>query len=309
MSEGDTQSAVAITYAGTDVPVTYCGGGTSPSALLPPGTSPLVYQNCWDPRLVEPAANNIRHAGTLGLECLKPQPVRPGKVAIVGSAPSVMDHLDRIREIAEDKRNGVFVVNYAHPLLKKHGIRITGACLFEIEARAYDCLEDPADGCTYYICSICDPTTFAKLEGQKRVVWHCASDQPSHQQALRESFPPDGQMWVGGGFTTFLRTLNVAYILGWREYELFGVDSSFPGEDSHFFGTPAYGGDIMPIVIGFQDGTKYNFKSKSYLIRQADEFRQFCEGHHHLFKMKVHGDGLLPLIHRKMQPQFYEEAV
>jgi hypothetical protein len=267
---------------------------------------PLAYHNVWDPRLVEPAAANIRHAATLGLPVLGTHAVRPGKVAIVGSAPSVLDHLDKIRAIAEDKRNGVFVVNYAHPLLKKHGIRITGAALFEIEARAYDCLEDPAEGCTYYICSICDPSTFAKLEGQTRVVWHCMSDQPSHQAALKECFA--NQLWLGGGFTTFLRTLNVCYVLGWREYELFGVDSSFPGKDSHFFGTPDYGGDVMPITIGFRDGTKYDFMSKSYLVRQADEFRQHCEAHHHLFKMRVHGDGLLPLIHRKMQPQFYEET-
>jgi len=261
--------------------------------------------------LIEPAANNIRHAATLGLPHLQPYQVRAGKVAIVGSAPSVMEHLDYLREFAKDKRNAIFVVNYAHPLLKKHGIKISGACLFEIEARAYDCLEDPSPDCTYYICSICDPSTFQKLEGQTRVVWHCMSDQESHKTALKEGFP--NQLWVGGGFTTFLRTLNVTYVLGYRDYELFGVDSSFSSEDSHFFGTPTYGGDVMPITIGFCDGTQENFKSKSYLVRQADEFRQFIEGHGHLFKMKVFGEskypyGLVPLIHRKMSPQFYEEA-
>lgn len=301
---GDTQSATVLQTAGTDVPLTYCGGGSAPSSLLPEGYQPLAYQNVWDPRLIEVAGQNIRHAATLNLERLVPTPVRPGIAAIVGSGPSVLDNLDRIREISEDPRNGVFVVNYAHPLLKKHGIRITGACLFEIEARAYDCLEDPSPDCTYYICSICDPSTFAKLEGQKRVVWHCMSDQEAHKEALKEHFKSD--LLIGGGFTTFLRTLNVSYVLGWRDYELFGVESSFPGKDSHFFGTPAYGGDVMPVTIGFADGTKHDFMSKSYLIRQADEFRQYTEAHGHLFKMKVHGEGLLPLIHQKMQPQFYE---
>src|SRR5215468_275353 len=103
------------------------------------------------------------------------------------------------------------------------------------------------------------------------------SDQEPHKEALAECFPK--HLLLGGGFTTFLRTLNVTYVLGYRDYELFGVDSSFPGEDSHFFGTPNYGGDIMPITIGFADGSQYNFKSKSYLIRQADEFRQYTEVH------------------------------
>lgn len=304
MSEGDTQSVVAkpLDYAGTEVPLTYCGGGSAASHLLPPGFQPLAYQNTWDPRLIQTAADNMRHAATLGLPHLMPERVQPGKVAIVGSGPSVLENLEKIREIAADPRNGVFVVNYAHPLLKKHNIRISGACLFEIEARAYDCLEDPSPGCTYYICSICDPSTFAKLEGQTRVIWHCMSDQPSHKEAL-QAFK--GHLHIGGGFTTFLRTLNVAYVLGWRDYELFGVESSFPGKDSHFFGTPNYGGDVMPITIGFADGSRADFMSKSYLVRQADEFRQFTEIHGHLFKMKVHGEGLLPLIHRKMQPQFY----
>jgi hypothetical protein len=283
--------------------VTYCGSGDAPPEL-PPGYSPIGYINQWDPKLVEPAAANIRYAASLGLPVLAPQPVQPGKVAIVGSAPSVLDHIERIREIRSDPKNGVFVVNYAHPLLIKHGISPSGACLFEIEARSYDCLENPHPDCTYYICSICDPSTFDKLSGNKRVVWHCHSEQEAHLSALKECFP--GCMYVGGGFTTFLRTLNVTYILGWREYELFGVDSSFPeGKDSHFFGTPNYGGDMLPIHVGFKDGSRFTFHTKSYLVRQADEFRQYCEAHHHLFKMKVWGDGLLPTIHRKLQPQFY----
>lgn len=302
----------------------FTNGGDNLPAGPPPGMPkefvPLDYINQWDPALVDTVPGNITYAGTLGIEELKVEPVKAGKMIIVGSGPSMVNYLDKIRELRADKKNALFVVNNAHPYLIKQGIAPQGALIFEIMKRAYDCLERPHPDCTYYICSICDPYAFDQLRDNKCLVWHCASEVWSHIKALGDAFgkiddqgklmPP---MLVGGGFTTFLRTLSVGYVLGYRDYELFGFESSFEGEHSHFFGTPDYGGPVTECYAVVQQPTPDNpkgvrrFMSKAYLIRQADEFRKHCEQVGSTVKMRVHGDGLLPAIHRHLFPQFYEE--
>jgi len=294
------------------------GGGLSP-ATPPENFKPLTYENKWDPKLVRPAANNIRHAAMLGLKEIEMEPVRRGKMIVVGSSPSVVNYIEQIREFKKDPDNQVFTVNRAHYLLINHGIIPDGALVFEIEKRSYEFLEGPHPDCTYYICSICDPYAFDQLKHSKRYVWHCWSDIWEHQKALNDGFgkmkeggqvtPP---LMIGGGFTTFLRTLTVGYVIGWRDFELFGVDSSFDeGTASHFFGTPDYGGEVTFCYAKTSDPTPDNpqglkkYWSKAYLIRQADEFKNHCDAWHKDFKMRVWGEGLLPDIHRYAYPRMY----
>lgn len=226
--------------------------------------------------------------------------------------------MEEIREFKRDSRNKIFAVNRAHGILRQNGVMSDGAAVFEIARRAYEFLEGPQEQCTYYVCSICDPYAFDMLKNNKVIVWHCWSDLWPHIKALNDSFgtvSPTGQvqspLMVGGGFTTFLRTLSLGHILGFRDYELFGVDSSFEGEHSHFFGTPDYGGDIMDCYGKVLPETPENpqgfrkYRSKAYLIRQADEFKQFCEAWGKEYKMRVWGKGLLPDIHRHMFPRMY----
>lgn len=298
------------------------GGGSTPSGI-PDDCKPLSYENTWDPKLVIPAAENITASSKRGLSELKIQPTQRGKLVIVGSAPSVVNYIDQIREFKADKANKIFCVNNAHALIQEHGIAPDGGLIFEIEKRAYDCLGKPHPDCTYYVCSFCDPYAFDQLEKHKAkvIVWHCFSNLWPHRKALIEGYgkfptgpngPAEDPMMVGGGFTTFLRTLTVGYILGFRDYELFGFDSSFH-EDArtHFFGKPNYGGMIVdcyaatvPKSPEHPEGLK-KYRSMAYLIRQADEFRQFCENYHKDFKMRVWGPGLLPDTHRFMYPQMY----
>ena len=292
------------------------GGGSPPSAL-PVNVHPIKYENKWDPALVAASTMNIMLASRLGLPELELSPkLRGGKCIVVGSGPSVMEHIEDIRALSKDKLNMIFTVNEAHGLLLKNGISPNGALVFEIAPRAYKFLDSPAPDCTYYICSICDPGAFKALENNKRVVWHCATDIWLHRKALMDGFGKFNEqgavvaepMLVGGGFTTFLRTLNIAYVLGFRDYDLFGFESSFEGDSSHFFGTPDYGGEIMDAYVKVGPGDALTkFKSKAYLIRQADEFRQHIETWHKDFKMRVHGRGLLPSLHHHLQPQMYGE--
>lgn len=120
-----------------------------------------------------------------------------------------------------------------------------------------------------------------------------------------------GSNLVGGGIGTFTRTLTIALHLGFRNIELFGVDSSYP-DDSKLTHVEGYETDAKVEVDSFyvharNDLTKEvrRFKTMGYLALQVEEFKEYCKVNHHVFALRVHGDGLLRFVHRSMYPNQY----
>jgi hypothetical protein len=258
------------------------------------------------------AAENMRYAATFNLPHLTVQPYKPGgKAVIVGGAPSVKDYLTLLRELASNTNNAVFAINWSHTWLINHGIIPHGCLMFEVDAEPLALLETLHPEVTYYVCSHCHRSTFDNLQGFKTVLWHPTPASVPEQQARDEFYQK--QIILGGGVSTFLRTLSLALALGYREFELFGVDSSYPADSpsTHIEGYPAM---VNPVddrldvyVRNDQTGEVRYFRSVGYLAHQVEEFKEYCRLNHLLFRMRVHGDGMLPFVHRTMYPGNYHE--
>ncbi len=288
---------------------------TEPGVSLIDGSvlHPVSYGQNFDPVSVKIATENIKYAATLGLPELDIHTVRPGKAIIVGSAPSVRDHLPKIIEWAKDPQNVVFAINDANYLLIENGIIPHGNVLFEV-AQDYKELERRHHpDITYYIHSFAHPTTFEHFKDKKVVLWHCFSDEKEHNELLKH-FKNKHFMVGGGASTTLVKTIPICMFLGYRQIELFGFDSSFPEtKDTHFNGSPYK--DFwrsMDITVQVKDGEstvhEKRFRTLSYLARQADEFRRMCEFFAWMTTIHVHGDGLLPWMHRTTYPHLYAET-
>jgi hypothetical protein len=269
---------------------------------LPDGTE-------WDQ--THDAARNMRYAHSLNLPVLQQKMLpNPGRAIIVGGGPSVKSHLEEIRTFASNKENIVFAINWTHTWLIENGI-IPNACVFfEIDAEPDTVLKKAHKDCTYYICSHCDPRTFDALEGFKRVLWHSPPNSDIEREVGEELFP--NSQICGGGIGSFTRTLTVALYLGYRNFELFGCDSSYPDEakSSHVDG---YETVMNPDTDGFyvyaEDEKKQEvrrFKTLGYLALQVEEFKDYCLTNHHIFSLRVHGKTLLRFVHERMFPDQYE---
>ncbi len=256
------------------------------------------------------AVEHMRYAHTLKLKELKQEP-RPkmGKAIIVGGAPSMASHLEEIRALAADPDNMLFAVNWSHTWLLKNGITPKACVFFEIDAEPEDTLKAAHPDVTYYICSHCHPRTFDELKGFKRVLWHSPPNSPGEKVIGDELFP--GSNLVGGGVGTFTRTLTVALHVGYRNIELFGVDSSFP-DDSKTTHVEGYETPAKPDIDGFfvyakvqETGEIKRFRSMGYLALQVEEFKEYCRVNHQMFALRVHGDGLLGFVHKNSYPDQY----
>lgn len=257
------------------------------------------------------AAEHMRYAHSLHLpELQRRQLPRMGKAVIVGGAPSMANHLDQIKALAADKDNMVFAVNWSHTWLIANGV-IPDACVFfEIDAEPDSTLKAAHPEVTYYICSHCHPKTFDELKGFKRVLWHSPPNSPAEKVVGDELF--DGSNLVGGGIGTFTRTLTITLHMGYRNIELFGVDSSFPdgASSTHVDG---YETTADPDVDGFYVYAKHSitqqvrrFRTMGYLALQVEEFKEYCKVNHHAFALRVHGDSLLRFVHAGMFSDQYD---
>lgn len=255
------------------------------------------------------AAANMRYAQSLGLEQLTiTERPRAGRAIICGGAPSIKDNLEVIRKLASDKDNMVFALNWTHTWLINNGIIPDATVFFEIDVEPASVLKVANKAVTYYICSHCHRETFDALKEYKRVLWHSPPNSPSESE-VREEFFKD-TVTVGGGITTFLRTISIALALGYRNIELFGVDSSFPEDhgSTHVDGYETANDvntDAFWVYAKSDTGEIRSYKTVGYLALQVEEFKEFCRLNHNVFSLRVHGDGLLPFVHRVMYADQY----
>ncbi len=285
-----------------------------------PYKKPIVFGVCkpkkadgttWDQ--TNDAANHIRYALTLGLPQLQRRnSPRYGRAIIVGGAPSVKDHLETIRTLAADKDNAVFAINWTHTWLIENGIVPRGCVFFEIDAEPDTVLKNAHPDVTYFICSHCHGKTFDSLKDFKRILWHSPPNSDPEREVHTELADAMKGDVVGGGISTFTRTMAVAMFLGFRHFDLFGCDSSFPeDEGSHVEGYETIMDPDKDGLIVYATGTGYHkkvtrrYKTLGYLAYQHEEFKTFCIYNHQFLSLKVHGESLLRFTHEDMYPEQY----
>jgi hypothetical protein len=161
---------------------------------------------------------NIALALQRGLpELNEKQPVQANpSIAIVASGPSLAGQLDKIREM---KAAGIQIlaVRGGHDYLIANGIIPNFALTVDPLADSWHCFERKHKDVTYLIASQCNAAVFDHLADQNVVLWHAYMKKDQDR--------PKNRMLIGGSTTSGLRAIFVAWIMGYRDFHLFGLDS------------------------------------------------------------------------------------
>ncbi len=114
---------------------------------------------------------------------------------------------------------------------------------------------------------------------------------------------------VSGGYATFFRAVSIGVILGFRDFELFGIDSSFE-ESSHVDGYKVANIEPKITVWGTDPRTdsRREFTTQGGLAFQANEFISFCKANQEGLSLRVHGDGLVRYLHESRFPEQYAKG-
>lgn len=222
-------------------------------------------------------------------------PVHKGELVIVGGGPSLLTRMDVIarRQLAGAT---VLCTNGTNLLLREHGIEPDMVVFVDPSPAVAGFVdhEEPSAS-LYLIASICDPSVFDALEGREVFVWHPEMTGETDQQAaIFEQYPDKPCSLIGGGNTGAMRALNLGFILGYRTFHLYGMDSSYPkGGADHAY--KKHDGPEPEALSALFNGK--HFCASPWMVRQADEFKFYyaqlttlgCNIH-------VHGEGLIPEI-------------
>lgn len=167
----------------------------------------------------EGCTQNLNSSLARGLPLCSPLPERIGHLAIVGSGPSVREHIDELREWPGD----IWTINGAYHYLLGHNIVADGFIGVDPLPGLAEYVEHSHPETTFYISGLCDPAVFDALRVRDVRTWFPEQDTVK--------FP--GGIWlVGGGTTAVTRAPLLAKMLGWRDITIFGADCSF--EESRY---------------------------------------------------------------------------
>lgn len=158
-------------------------------------------------------------------------------VSLCGAGPSLSDTLDKLK-------GDVFAVNSAIGVLLDRGIVPKYAMIWDC-AEICEKFAVPHPDVTYLVASRCHPAVFERLKDCRVVVWHADGDH-NILPFLEEKNVMEPL--VKGGTTGITRGLYVAYALGYRDFHVFGADSSYRNGESHVNGSLVYEHRIKVMV-------------------------------------------------------------
>lgn len=205
-----------------------------------------------------------------------------GHLVIVGSGPSLPRFVE---DIKAERANGrpICAVKGAHDFLIENGIEPELFLSVEMQDRRQQ-LQKKTDSTVYLLASRVHPAVFDHLSDRRVVLWHSWAETERFKELK-------GKQVIGGGTTSGLRAVTVGYILGFRNFILYGFDSCLDENKRKRFDSGVMKEE--QIIDRWVAGRR--FFCNHAMALQADEFQEIygvLDGAH----IEVKGDGLLAAI-------------
>lgn len=246
---------------------------------------PLAIQ-CQNYGTPEANSANIRSALARGLPAITPGLCRhDGTFVVVGSGPSMPAFVDEIREERSHGRP-ICAVKGAHDFLCEAGIPPDLFICVDPRDRREN-IKYANDETIYLMASRCDPLMFDRLKDKKVMLWHSFG-------SMQEAEAYKGHPAIGGGSTSGMRAITVGYVMGFRKFVLYGMDSCLAPDRKTKRFTGEEAGSVFEVQVG--EGPK--FWCNGAMAQQAKEFQELFTTFPDI-QIQAKGDGLIAEILRQ----------
>ena len=221
------------------------------------------------------------------------QPAKTGAILLVASAPSVKGQLELIKKM-KAAGSPIVAIKGAHDWLIDNGVTPDYALAIDPQEHRI-AFYKPQPSVHYMIASQCHPAMFDNLDGYQVTLWH--------PYVKKGQDRPKNCMLIGGGTTSGLRAISLFYVLGYRQFELFGFDSCNDGEMLRVNGEGLKEGDKLIEVKIDQEGE--TFYCNTAMALQAEHFQTYYD---YLpdATFNGHGHGLIQAIIKKREQNMME---
>lgn len=230
-------------------------------------------------------ASHIRHARSLDLDRFVPERGDRGSIAIVAGGPSL--------DVSLLHGMPIMVAGSAHDHLRRKGVEFDYSVLLDAGDAMLKHLHFLRRPTRYLVASQVTPKVFGRLRGLDVKLWHAGGN------------PADGAFGgepaVIGGCTTPLRAVYLAFLMGYTDFHMHGLDSCLSPSRTH-----AYAWSVTGEIQDVQCAGR-SFRCAPYHIRQVQDFQTMVR-QHQWFRPTVYGDGLIAHIVRSAADHNREPA-
>ena len=190
----------------------------------------------------------------------------------------------------------IMTVSGAHDFLLERGIVPDYHVDCDPREHKIAMLKTPHKDVHYTMATVCHPSAWEKLKGHKVSLWHLHNG-PETDEWLKANDPRTPP--VGGGTTAGSRALQVASLLGYERFHIFGMDCSYESAEARHAG-PHLGKKQNAIEVYTGDGRK--FLSSPQMVEAAREMLMMIQNYE--IWLYFHGDGLQQHMIRSYRGRF-----
>lgn len=239
---------------------------------------------------------NIRHSIRLGFPQVQPYPIKPERVLLVGSGPSLAETEGELVDLYYAGAK-IFTLNGGYHWCLQRNLRPSAQIVVDARPGNGRFLLPLVPQCRYLVASQCDPSTWAIAnDGRENVwIWHAADPEGMFKTMLDDYYFGH---WHGiaGGTTVAMRGLALLRTLGYVRFDVFGVDSCWKADQHHAIAQPENAGDVRIPFMAYPTGhpeMRRLFYCSPWMCKQLEDFLQLIRLAGDQFLLNVHGDGLL----------------
>lgn len=218
---------------------------------------------------------------------LNVRPLTGRPLVIVGGGPSLKERWPEIEERIAMGAD-VLALNNAYSFLVTNGIRPNFFMLMDARQENVDFLRDCLPETEHFLAAQCHPEVFDRLKHHNTCLY--LTTLPGVLDLVKAYDRPKVQL-CGSAGTVGIKALALAYALGYREWHLYGYDSSYEDGYHHAFSqTLNDEAKTLDVYLGDR-----RYVTTAAMAHQAEEFigfakelvRSGCE-------IELHCSGLLP---------------
>lgn len=219
------------------------------------------------------------------LPWLKLQPLKERPLAIVAGGPSLKERYKDIKF-----QYDILSLNNTYGFLKDRGIRPEYWMLLDARKENLDFVRNVANPNTmHFLAAQCHPSVYDYLEGFKTTLY--LTTLPDTLELVKD-FNCEKVQLAGTVGTVGVKAIALGFALGYREFHLYGYDSSYQDGEHHAYSQPL--NDSNSKIDVYLAGKEY-ITSPAY-AHQAVEFCEFARSlvQQHGCTIELHCSGLLP---------------
>lgn len=210
-----------------------------------------------------------------------------GTLSVVCYGPSLMDTWRNIKR-------PMMTVSGAHDFLIARGVVPDYHMDCDPRVHKAELLAHPHDDVQYLMATVVHPSIWEKLAGHKVQQWHLHQGDETDKWIAQHD---PGANRLGGGTTAGARAMEVGSMLGFKRFEIHGMDCSYRGEHRH---AGKHGGKPQG-SIECNVGDRW-FTSSPQMIEAAREIITFISNYD--VDIFFHGDGLQQHMIRTFRSRF-----